>query len=163
MANKTMTYKAFYEAVIKANISAEVTEKAKDALSKLSNKTASKDKAKSENTKANLAIAAEFAKVMKPNTIYAVSEIKALTKSELHPSKISAVCRAAVDDGMFSVVEGYKVGGKGRASKGYSLIVSEVVEDTKDTDTEDESIFDNEDEDEDAEGDFEFEVEGDIN
>ena len=163
MANKTMTYKAFYEAVIKANISAEVTDKAKDALSKLSNKTASKDKAKSENTKANLAIASEFAKVMKPNTIYAVSEIKALTKSELHPSKISAICRAAVDDGMFSVVEGYKVGGKGRASKGYSLIVSEVVEDTEDTDTEGESIFDNEDEDEDAEGDFEFEVEGDIN
>lgn len=159
MANKTMTYKDFYETVIKANISAEVTAKAKDALSKLSNKTASKDKAKSENTKANLAIASEFAKVMKPNTIYAVSEIKALTKSELHPSKISAICRAAVDNGMFSVVEGYKVGGKGTPKKGYSLIVSEVVEDTEDT--EDESIF--EDENEDTEGDFEFEVEGDIN
>lgn len=159
MANKTMTYKAFYEAVIKANISAEVTDKAKDALSKLSNKTASKDKAKSENTKANLAIAAEFAKVMKPNTIYAVSEIKALTKSELHPSKISAICRAAVDDGMFSVVEGYKVGGKGTPKKGYSLIVSEVVKDTEDTDTEDteDNIFENEDEDED--GDFDFTAE----
>lgn len=159
MANKTMTYKDFYETVIKANISAEVTAKAKDALSKLSNKTASKDKAKTENTKANLAIAAEFAKVMKPNTTYAVSEIKALTKSELHPSKISAICRAAVDSGMFSVVEGYKVGGKGTPKKGYSLIVSEVVKDTEDT--EDENIF--EDEDEDTEGDFEFEVEGDIN
>lgn len=141
-----MTYKDFYETVIKANISAEVTAKAKDALSKLSNKTASKDKAKSENTKANLAIASEFAKIMKPNTIYAVSEIKALTKSELHPSKISAICRAAVDNGMFSVIEGYKVGGKGTPKKGYSLIVSEVVEDTEDTDTED-SIFENEDED----------------
>lgn len=157
MANKTMTYKAFYEAVIKANISAEVTDKAKDALSKLSNKTASKDKAKSENTKANLAIAAEFAKVMKPNTTYAVSEIKALTKSELHPSKISAVCRAAVDDGMFSVIEGYKVGGKGSPKKGYSLNVPKVAEDA---DTED-SIF--EDEDKDSEVDFEFEVEGDTN
>ena len=159
MANKTMTYKDFYETVIKANISAEVTAKAKDALSKLSNKTASKDKAKSENTKANLAIASEFAKVMKPNTIYAVSEIKALTKSELHPSKISAICRAAVDDGMFSVVEGYKVGGKGTPKKGYSLIVSETVEDTEDTDTEDteDDIFENEDEDED--GDFDFTAE----
>lgn len=157
MANKTITYKAFYEAVIKANISAEVTEKAKDALSKLSNKTASKDKAKSENTKANLAIAAEFAKVMKPNTIYAVSEIKALTKSELHPSKISAVCRAAVDDGMFSVVEGYKVGGKGSPKKGYSLIVSEDTEDTDTEDTED-SIFEDEDS-EDEDGDFDFTAE----
>lgn len=154
MANKTMTYKDFYETVIKANISAEVTAKAKDALSKLSNKTASKDKAKSENTKANLAIASEFAKVMKPNTIYAVSEIKALTKSELHPSKISAICRAAVDNGMFSVIEGYKVGGKGTPKKGYSLIVSEVVEDTDTEDTEDD-IFENEDED----GDFDFTVE----
>lgn len=157
MANKTITYKTFYEAVIKANISAEVTEKAKDALSKLSNKTASKDKAKSENTKANLAIAAEFAKVMKPNTIYAVSEIKALTKSELHPSKISAVCRAAVDDGMFSVVEGYKVGGKGSPKKGYSLIVSEDIEDTDTEDTEDD-IFENEDG-EDEDGDFDFTAE----
>ena len=155
MANKTMTYKDFYETVIKANISAEVTAKAKDALSKLSNKTASKDKAKSENTKANLAIASEFAKVMKPNTIYAVSEIKALTKSELHPSKISAVCRAAVDDGMFSVVEGYKVGGKGSPKKGYSLIVSEDTEDTKDEG--DSSPLDELDEDED--GDFDFTVE----
>ena len=96
---------------------------------------------------------------MKPNTIYAVSEIKALTKSELHPSKISAICRAAVDDGMFSVIEGYKVGGKGTPKKGYSLIVSEVVEDTEDTDTEDteDDIFENEDEDED--GDFDFTAE----
>lgn len=158
MANKTITYKAFYEAVIKANISAEVTDKAKDALAKLNGKTASKDKMKSENTKANLAIASEFAKVMKPNTIYAVSEIKALAKSELHPSKISAICRAAVDNGMFSVVEGYKVGGKGRVGKGYSLIVAEDTESVEDT--EDESIFEDEDT-EDTEGDFEFEVEGD--
>lgn len=157
MANKTMTYKDFYETVIKANISAEVTAKAKDALSKLSNKTASKDKAKSENTKANLAIASEFAKVMKPNTIYAVSEIKALTKSELHPSKISAICRAAVDNGMFSVIEGYKVGGKGTPKKGYSLIVSEDTEDTDTEDTED-SIFENEDA-EDEDGDFDFTAE----
>ena len=152
MANKTMTYKDFYETVIKANISAEVTAKAKDALSKLSNKTASKDKAKSENTKANLAIASEFAKVMKPNTIYAVSEIKALTKSELHPSKISAICRAAVDDGMFSVVEGYKVGGKGSPKKGYSLIVSEDTEDEGDSSPLDEL-------DEDEDGDFDFTAE----
>lgn len=157
MANKTITYKAFYETVIKANISAEVTDKAKDALAKLSNKTASKDKAKSENTKANLAIASEFAKVMKPNTIYAVSEIKALTKSELHPSKISAICRAAVDDGMFSVVESYKVGGKGTPKKGYSLIVSEDTEDTDTEDTEDSIFEDTEDDDED--GDFDFTAE----
>ena len=152
MANKTMTYKDFYETVIKANISAEVTAKAKDALSKLSNKTASKDKAKSENTKANLAIASEFAKVMKPNTIYAVSEIKALTKSELHTSKISAICRAAVDNGMFSVVEGYKVGGKGSPKKGYSLIVSENTEDEGDSSPLDEL-------DEDEDGDFDFTAE----
>ena len=143
MANKTMTYKDFYETVIKANISAEVTAKAKDALSKLSNKTASKDKA-------NLAIASEFAKVMKPNTIYAVSEIKALTKSELHPSKISAICRAAVDNGMFSVTEGYKVGGKGSPKKGYSLIVSEDTEDEGDSSPLDEL---------DEDGDFDFTAE----
>ena len=59
---------------------------------------------------------------------------------------------------MFSVVEGYKVGGKGRVGKGYSLIVAEDTESVEDT--EDESIFEDEDT-EDTEGDFEFEVEGD--
>ena len=126
MANKTITYKAFYEAVIKANISAEVTDKAKDALAKLNGKTASKDKMKSENTKANLAIASEFAKVMKPNTTYSVAEVKALTKSELHPSKISAIFRDAEKANLVTSIEGYKAGGKGRPSKGYTLVTPET-------------------------------------
>lgn len=126
MANKTITYKEFYEAVIKANISAEVTDKAKDALAKLNTKTASKDKAKTENAKANLAEFAKFAEVMNPNTTYSVAEVKALTKSELHPSKISAIFRDAEKANLVTSVEGYKAGGKGRASKGYTLVTPET-------------------------------------
>lgn len=138
MANKTMTYKDFYEAVIKANISPEITDKAKDALAKLTTKTASKDKAKTENAKANLAEFAKFAEVMKPGTTYSVAEVKALTKSELHPSKISAIFRDAEKAKLVTSIEGYKAGGKGRASKGYILITPET-ETVKESEGEGES------------------------
>ena len=131
MANKTITYKEFYEAVIKANLSTEITDKAKEALAKLNTKSASKDKAKTENAKANLAEFAKFAEVMKSNTTYSVAEVKALTKSELHPSKISAIFRDAEKAGLVTSIEGYKAGGKGRPSKGYTLVTPEAETETE--------------------------------
>lgn len=126
MANKTITYKEFYEAVIKANLSTEITDKAKEALAKLNTKSASKDKAKTENAKANLAEFAKFAEVMKSNTTYSVAEVKALTKSELSSPKISAIFRDAEKAGLVTSVEGYKAGGKGRPTKGYTLVAPET-------------------------------------
>ena len=126
-----MTNKVFFENVIKANLSTEMTDKAKALLATTERKSASKAKAQTANALANLAAAKGFAALMKFGTTYAVSEIKALAKSEDSTAKISAICKAGVENGVFIVIDGYKVGGKGRAVKGYSLAVA-PAEDTED-------------------------------
>lgn len=121
-----MTHKEFYTAVIAADLSAEITAKATALLSAVEAKSA-KSAAKSSATKsANLAIAEKIAAYIDTAAVFAVSEIKALIAEDeelaaLSTSKLSAVCKAAVEGGIFSEVEGYKVGGKGRAVKGYAL------------------------------------------
>lgn len=123
-----MTNKEFFENVIKANISTEVTDKAKALLATAEKKSASKTKAQTENAKANLAIAKELISHLNEGTTYAVSEVKALTKSELSTAKISAVFKVAVENGLLTVLTGYKVGGKGRAVNGYTVPKSAPVE-----------------------------------
>ena len=120
-----MTNKAFYEFVINANLSAEVTEKAKTLLGSLEKKSESRSKASELNAKANLATFKELSKALRPNVTYAISEVKALTKSELHPSKLTAIFREAEKAGLVNSLEGYKVGGKGSPVKGYILVASE--------------------------------------
>ena len=126
-----MTNKEFFTQAIALNVSKEFTEKAQALLATLEKKSASKAKAQTENAKANLAIAQEFAKVCKPNVTYAVSEIKALTKSELSTAKISAVLRVAEENGLVKSCTGYKVGGKGRAVKGYVFGATETEGETE--------------------------------
>ena len=116
-----MTNKEFFENVIKANLSTEITDKAKALLATVEKKSASKAKAQTENAKANLAIAKELISHLNEGTTYAVSEVKALTKSELSTAKISAVFKVAVENGLLTVLTGYKVGGKGRAVNGYTV------------------------------------------
>lgn len=120
-----MTNKAFYEFVINANLSAEVTDKAKALLNSVEKKSESKSKASELNAKANLATFKELAKVLRPNVTYAISEVKALTKSELNSSKLFAIFREAEKAGLVKSLEGYKVGGKGSPRKGYVLVASE--------------------------------------
>ena len=122
-----MTNKEFFENVIKANISTEITDKAKALLATAEKKSASKAKAQTENAKTNLAIAKELISHLNGGTTYAVSEVKALTKSELSTAKISAVFKVAVENGLLTVVTGYKVGGKGRAVNGYTVSKSASV------------------------------------
>lgn len=126
-----ITNKVFFENVIKANLSAEMTDKAKALLATAEKKSASKAKAQTANALANLTAAKGFAALMKSGVTYAVSEIKALAKSEDSTAKISAICKVGVENGVFTVIDGYKVGGKGRAVKGYSLAVA-PAEDTED-------------------------------
>lgn len=144
-----MTNKVFFENVIKANLSTEMTDKAKALLATAEKKSASKAKAQTANALANLTAAKGFAALMKFGTTYAVSEIKALAKSEDSTAKISAICKVGVENGVFTVIDGYKVGGKGRAVKGYSLAVA-PAEDTEDE--SDSSSLDEFDEDSNEDG-----------
>ena len=123
-----MTNKAFYEAVLNANLSPEMNEKAKHLLEVTENKSAKRVGEKSALASANLALAHKVAEVMVEGVTVAVSEL-APNFPELSTSKLSAVMRVGVEAGLFYKVEGYKVGGKGRAVNGYALTSPSVAED----------------------------------
>lgn len=125
-----MTNKEFFTmAMSLAGTSQEFKDKAKALLDSANKKSASKSQASKLNAQANFDLAKEFAKVMKSGVTYACSEVKALTGSTFSPAKMSTVMKAGADGGLFTSVDGYKVGGKGRPVKGYTLVVAEDSED----------------------------------
>lgn len=136
-----MTNKEFYTAVINANISAEVTEKATSLLTTAENKNSKRTKEQEANRTANVELAKAIAKAMKPNTTYGASEIVTLMADteKLSTAKITAVAKVAIEDGILTSVSGYKVGGKGRSVKGYRVTeeyLAEIAEDETEDETE---------------------------
>lgn len=117
-----MTTKEMLNAVINANISEDVTKKAQEMLASAEKKNGKRSEQQSENRNANAEVAVKIANAMTENTTYAASEIKTLIADDLpdiSTAKITAVCKVGVEDGILEIVDNYKVGGKGRAVKGY--------------------------------------------
>ena len=122
MNKKAMTNREFYQAVINANLSDEMTAKAKALIATLDKKSEKASEARTENRKANLEIAAQIAEKMGDRTL-AASEIAVLmSDTGMSKEKVSAVCRMGVDAGIFTSIDDYKVGGKGRKVKGYTPV-----------------------------------------
>lgn len=131
-----MTNREFFNAVIAANLSDDMTAKARDLIAAADKKNGKRAAAQSENRTANVGIANTIAAAMTGGVTYAASEIKGLVSDvlpDISTAKITAVAKVGVAEGIFSVVDGYKVGGKGRAVKGYRLAdtadIDEVDED----------------------------------
>ena len=123
-----MTKKEFFKAVAENNITADVIEKAKDLLAKEEKSNEKRAKAQTENRNANIKLAMEFVDRIGDRTL-AASEIFKLVKDLVdNVSKVSAVCHVGVAEGIFSVRNDYKVGGKGKAVKGYTPIVKDRAE-----------------------------------
>lgn len=116
-----MTNIQFYNAVIEANLSDEITEKAKHLLEVNSNKSSKRMEAQSANRTANIALAQSIAETIGKGTTFAISEI-ADSFADYTKSKLSAVCKVGVEEGIFTAIDNYKVGGKGRAVKGYTVV-----------------------------------------
>ena len=120
-----MTNKEFFNAIISADLSAEITAKAQHLLDTTEKKSGKRAEAQSANQSANLAIFNTLASLMKSGTTYAISEIKTLASdteyAECSTAKLSAVFRLAVENGLATVMDNYKVGGKGRTVKGYAV------------------------------------------
>lgn len=122
-----MTTKEMLNAVIAANISADVTAKATEMLAAAEKKNGKRAEASAENRSANAAIAAAIAAVMTEGTKYAASEILPLISAEypdIKTAKITAVMAVGIEDGLFEVDKEYKVGGKGRKVNGYSKVTA---------------------------------------
>lgn len=128
MANKTMTKKDFYTAVANNTITDEVINKAKELLTKEEERSAKstekRKEAQTESRKVNIDLARKFVERIGNRTL-AASEIFTLCKDIEGVSsvpKVTAICRVGVEEGIFTSIDDYKVGGKGSKVKGYTPV-----------------------------------------
>lgn len=128
MANKTMSKKDFYTAVANNSITDEVINKAKELLTKEEERSAKstekRKEAQTESRKVNIDLARKFAERIGNRTL-AASEIFVLCgdiEGVSSVSKVSAICRVGVEEGIFTSIDDYKVGGKGSKVKGYTPV-----------------------------------------
>ena len=130
-----MTSKEMLNAVIAGNITEDVKAKAREMLASAEKKNGKRAEASAENRSANAAIAQAIADKM-ANRTYAASEIVPLISADypdIKTAKVVAVMAVGIEDGLFTKVDDYKVGGKGRKVNGYTKVVADT---TDETDTE---------------------------
>lgn len=123
-----MTTKELMDAIINGTTpTAEMIAKATEVKASLEKKNEKRSEKSAENRSANSAMATAIANKMQ-NRTYAVSEIMPLI-TEDYPdttkAKISAVMAVGVEDGLFTVINDYKVGGKGRKVNGYTKVATD--------------------------------------
>lgn len=111
-----MTNREFYNAVINANVSEEITSHAQDALVALDNRNEKRRNTLTKEQKANEEIKAEILKGISLNFHTAKEIAEGL---ELSTQKVSALCRQLVESGALISKE-VKVKGKS-AVKAYFL------------------------------------------
>lgn len=123
-----MTTKEMLNAVIAANISAEVTEKATEMLAAQEKKNGKRAEASAENRSANAALAAEIVALMTDGQTLSAAEILPLiadTHPDINKAKIAAVMAVGAEDGLVTINPEYKEGGKGRKKNGYTKVAAE--------------------------------------
>lgn len=122
-----MTSKEMLMAIINGQeITTEIKNKAQEMLNAIEKKNESRSKKSAENKSANVGLANQLIAVME-NRTYGASELfQIATNNGIEGittlSKVSAVCKVAVDEGLMTATENFKVGGKGRAVKGYTKV-----------------------------------------
>ena len=127
-----MTQRNFYENVIAANLSNEMTEFAQSMIDKLDKKNESRRTTKSKNQVANDERKAKILSAMTANTVYTAGIIA--TDFGISTQRASALLKQLAESGNLEVIEGYKTS-KGKV-KGYKLIVEKTDEaETDETET----------------------------
>ena len=121
-----MTQRDFFTKVIEANISEELTSKAKELVAGLDKRNAQKSATQTKTQKENEILKAEMLEKLVSGNSYLAVEIASIMG--FSTSKATALARQLVDSGKMSVKD-VKVKGKGM-QKSYSLVadVDEVTE-----------------------------------
>lgn len=119
-----MTNEKFFTIVIKANISEEVTKKAEHLLEVTRRKIAKQTKKQEENHKTNLSLLKDLVAIMKQNNIenFDVSELRKITKTNLSPAKLSAICSEGVLNRILEYVQNYTPDGEWKHTYRYHII-----------------------------------------
>ena len=113
-----MTQRNFYENVIAANLSDEMTEFAQSMIDKLDKKNETRRTTKSKSQIANDGIKTEILNSMKADTVYTAGIVA--TDFEISTQKASALLKQLAETGILEVLDKYKTD-KGKV-KGYKLI-----------------------------------------
>ena len=127
-----MTTKEMLNAVINGEINDEVKAKAREMLASAEKKSGKRAEQSAGNRSTNLAIAEVIKSKMKKNATYAASEIVTLIATEypdIKTAKITPVMAVGIEEGMFTKIDDYKAGGKGRKVNGYTAVTTEDAED----------------------------------
>ena len=127
-----MTTKEMLTKVIEGAINDEVKAKAREMLASAEKKSGKRAEQSAGNRSTNLAIAEVIKSKMKKNATYAASEIVTLIATEypdIKTAKITPVMAVGIEEGMFTKIDDYKVGGKGRKVNGYTAVATEDAED----------------------------------
>jgi len=111
-----MTNREFYTAIVNGTINEEVISHASDAIAKLDERNAKRASKPSKKSLENEPIKASIREFLADGSHLASEIAKGL---DLSVSKVSALCRQMVGDGLLTV-EDVKVKGKG-TQKSYSL------------------------------------------
>ena len=112
-----MTNREFYTAIVNSNVSDELKTFATDAIAKLDARNAKRSSKPSKKSLENEPIKESISNLLVDGDARLASEIA--SSLELSVSKVSALCRQMVADGVLHV-EDVKVKGKG-TQKSYSL------------------------------------------
>ena len=112
-----MTNREFYTAIVNSNVSDELKAFATDAIAKLDARNAKRSSKPSKKSLENEPIKESISNLLVDGDARLASEIA--SSLELSVSKVSALCRQMVADGVLHV-EDVKVKGKG-TQKSYSL------------------------------------------
>ena len=127
-----MTTKEMLAKVINGEINDEVKAKAREMLASAEKKNVKRAEQSAGNRSTNLAIAEVIKSKMKKNATYSASEIVTLIATEypdIKTAKITPVMAVGIEEGMFTKIDDYKAGGKGRKVNGYTAVVTEDAED----------------------------------
>lgn len=130
---KTMSKKEFFRLVANNEISTEVIEKAKVLYANAVKSDEKREKAQTENRGKNIELAQTVCALI-GNRWLAASEIMTLARDipEItSTSKVSAICRVGVEEGLLESRDDYKVGGKGSKVKAYKPIEQTEEEETE--------------------------------
>ena len=112
-----MTNREFYTAIVNSNVSDELKAFATDAIAKLDARNAKRSSKPSKKSLENEPIKESISNLLVDGDARLASEIA--SSLELSVSKVSALCRQMVTDGVLHV-EDVKVKGKG-TQKSYSI------------------------------------------
>lgn len=112
-----MTQREFFNAVINANISADITAFAQERVAHLDTVNSNRKAKGTVTQRENEGIKANILAIVKPNVTYTASEIGVM--AGISTAKASALCRQFVQAGTFTESE-VKIKGKGKV-KGYTF------------------------------------------